>query len=97
MEHIAHKESSTLTWIAVLLLVLWVFGKGFYAFWIVGDNGQPDWSFRPVLDTPAESSYAVYPLLPQPQHVLGADGEDTPFEVKYLLPYPQHVRESGGD
>jgi len=97
MEQTTHKESSTITWIAVLLLVLWVFTKGFYAFWIVGDRGQPDWEFRPVLDTPSESPYAVYQLLPEPQHVRGAQWEKTPFEVKYLLPYSQQAQETEGE
>jgi hypothetical protein len=37
--------------------------------------GQPTWDYRPILDVPAESPYAVYQRLPYPQHVRGAKGE----------------------
>lgn len=49
--------------------------KGFFAFYVVGDMGQPTWSYRPVSDLPASSPYAVYQLLPNPQHVRGSGGE----------------------
>ena len=42
---------------------------------MVGDQGQPTWDYRPILDVPAESPYAVYQPLPYPQHILGAEGE----------------------
>jgi len=41
----------------------------------VGDRGQPTWDYRPVPDIPGESPYAVYDVMPFPQHVRGAAGE----------------------
>lgn len=75
MNPYGHRESSAVTWIAVFLLVTLVFAKGFFSFFVVGDLGQPDWDYRPVRDVPAESPYAIYQLLPHPQHVRGAKGE----------------------
>ena len=75
MDPSGHKESSAVTWIAVFLLVMLIFAKGFFSFFVVGDLGQPDWDYRPVMDVPAESPYATYQLLPHPQHVRGAKGE----------------------
>jgi hypothetical protein len=49
--------------------------KGFLAFYVVSDMGQPTWAYRPVKDVPASSPYAEYRLLPNPQHVRGAGGE----------------------
>ncbi len=49
--------------------------KGFFAFFVVSDMGQPNWSYRPVKDVPAQSAYAKYQLLPYQQHVSGAKGE----------------------
>jgi hypothetical protein len=49
--------------------------KGFLAFYVVSDMGQPTWAYRPVQDVPASSPYAAYPLLPNQQHVRGAGGE----------------------
>lgn len=67
--------SVTKTWILVFLLVLFVLAKGFFAFSVVGDRGQPSWDYRPVNDVPGESPYAVYDVMPFPQHVRGAEGE----------------------
>jgi len=63
----------TWLWIAVMLAI--ILGKGFYSFYVVSDLGQPTWSYRPVADVPAQSAYAVYQLLPFPQHVKGRMGE----------------------
>jgi hypothetical protein len=70
-----HRESSAVTWLAIFLLVVLVFAKGFFSFFVVGDLGQPDWDYGTVRDVPAESPYAIYHLLPHPQHVRGAKGE----------------------
>lgn len=59
----------------VFLLALFILVKGFFAFYVVGDRGQPSWDYRPVKDVPAESPYAVYDVMPFPQHVRGAEGE----------------------
>ena len=49
--------------------------KGFFAFLVVSDKGQPTWDYRPVKDVPAQSAYATYQLLPNSQHVRGQKGE----------------------
>lgn len=75
MQSRAHKESGRLTWIVLGFLLTWIVAKGFFAFFVVGDMGPPTWDYRPVADIPAESPYAVYQLLPYPQHVRGMKGE----------------------
>jgi mono/diheme cytochrome c family protein len=70
-----HKESEARTWIITVLLVGLILAKGFFAFFVVGDRGQPGWDFPVVADVPAESPYAIYKLLPYPQHVRGEKGE----------------------
>ena len=75
MEQTAVHDSiyRTWTWLAVMLAI--ILFKGFLAFYLVSDMGQPTWSYRPVEDVPASSPYAVYHLLPNQQHVKGAKGE----------------------
>ena len=63
------------TYIVILAMVALILFKGALAFLMVGDQGQPTWDYRPILDVPAESPYAVYRPLPYPQHILGAGGE----------------------
>ena len=75
MEHTSEKESTWVTWIIIFLLLLWILGKGFFSFFVVGDLGQPTWNYRPVKDVPGESPYAIYAPLPYPQHVSGDKGE----------------------
>ena len=75
MNDAEHKDSALLTWFVVLLLLGFILGKGFLSFYVVGDLGQPTWAYRPVPDLPGESPYAIYPSLPNPQHVRGAKGE----------------------
>ncbi len=75
MTHDVLNESAAKTWIVVCLLVLFVVAKGLYAFFMIGDRGQPTWDYRPVVDVPAKSPYAIYEKLPYPQHVRGAKGE----------------------
>ena len=67
--------SARLTWLTIILLTGFILAKGFFAFFVVGDLGQPTWDYRPVKDLPGESAYAIYPTLPYPQHVKGAKGE----------------------
>lgn len=75
METIEYTESvlKTWKWLAVMLTI--ILFKGFLAFFVVSDMGQPAWDFRPVADVPAASAYAKYQLLPYPQHVRGTKGE----------------------
>ncbi|MBW1752005.1 MAG: hypothetical protein JRJ46_02655 [Deltaproteobacteria bacterium] len=75
MEHSNHKESSFVSWVIIFLLLALILGKGLFSFLVVGDLGQPTWDYRPIKDVPAESPYAVYELVPYPQHVKGAEGE----------------------
>ncbi len=75
MEQGIPKESSFATWVVIMLLLAIILAKGFFAFLVVGDLGQPEWDYRPVLDVPAESPYAIYEPLPHPQHVKGQKGE----------------------
>jgi len=75
MTHSTEKESSFGTWVIIALLLAWILGKGFFSFFVVGDMGQPTWNYRPVKDVPGESPYALYQVLPYPQHVKGAKGE----------------------
>ena len=69
------KESTFGTWVVIALLLAWILGKGFFSFFVVGDMGQPTWNYRPVKDVPGESPYALYQVLPYPQHVKGHKGE----------------------
>ncbi len=75
MAHAARTESSLVTWLVVGILLTWILAKGFFAFFVVGDAGQPTWDYRPVADIPSESPYAVYKPLPHPQHIRGMRGE----------------------
>ena len=69
------KESRLSSWLIVILLALGILIQGFFAFFVVGDQGQPTWDYRPVQDVPGESPYAMYDALPYPQHIKGAKGE----------------------
>ncbi len=75
METTEHTESvlKTWKWLAVMLSI--ILFKGFLAFFVVSDMGQPTWNYRPIQDVPASSAYASYKLLPYAQHVRGAKGE----------------------
>jgi len=70
-----HHESLLRTWLWLGVMLGIILFKGFLAFYLVSDMGQPTWAYRPVKDVPASSPYAVYHLLPNPQHVRGAGGE----------------------
>jgi hypothetical protein len=63
------------TWLWIAFLVALILSKGFFAFFVVSDLGQPTWSYRPVQDLPASSPYGVYPPQPYSQHVRGVKGE----------------------
>ncbi len=67
--------SSIKSWFIITLLVLLIMFKGGLAYYVIGDLGQPDWDYRPQNDIPGESPYAVYELLPHPQHVRGDKGD----------------------
>ena len=75
MTHSTEKESTIATWVIIILLLVWILGKGFFSFFVVGDLGQPTWNYRPIKDVPGESPYAVYQVQPYSQHVKGAEGE----------------------
>ena len=88
MENHEHNASAALTWLLVICMVGWVAFKGWLAFTVIGDLGQPDWDYRPIKDVPSESAYAIgdpYHPLPYAQHVLGAQGqEEHPEHLKTL-------------
>ncbi len=69
------ERSGRTTWIIISLIVFTILLKGMYAFVLVGDRGMPNWDYRPVVDVPGKSAYAVYESLPYPQHVRGREGE----------------------
>lgn len=71
--HTNESVVKTYGWIAIMLFI--ILFKGFMAFFVVSDMGQPTWAYRPVEDVPAASPYAKYQLLPTPQHVRGEKGE----------------------
>ncbi len=73
MSHTHESVLKTYIWIGVMLSI--ILFKGFLAFFVVSDMGQPTWAYRPVRDVPASSAYAKYRLLPYPQHVRGEKGE----------------------
>ncbi|MFW6080944.1 MAG: hypothetical protein ACOC7W_03445 [Desulfosalsimonas sp.] len=75
MNDLFHKESELRSWVVICLLVLLILAKGIFAFAVVGDRGQPGWSYGTLQDVPASSPYSEYDLLPYPQHVRGARGE----------------------
>jgi hypothetical protein len=68
-------DSSFKTWLVIFLILAFILLKGFFSFFVVGDKGQPTWDYRPVKDVPGESPYAVYRVLPHPQHIRGDKGE----------------------
>ncbi len=71
-EHIG-SQVRTWVWLAIMLGI--ILFKGFFAFFVVSDLGQPTWDYRTVKDVPAQSDYAKYQLLPFSQHVRGEKGE----------------------
>jgi hypothetical protein len=69
-----HFGSMFKTWIWLGVMLAIILAKGFLAFTVVSDMGQPTWDYRPVKDVPSQSAYAVYQRLPHQQHVRGAGG-----------------------
>ena len=76
MENSDREASQSKTWLIICLLVLLVLVQGGLAYLIVGNQGQPDWDYRPIKDVPGESPYAIYERLPHPQHVKGRPGKE---------------------
>ena len=90
MEHTAHKPSAVRTWLLIVLMVAWVVFKGWLAFSVIGDLGQPDWDYRPISDVPGESAYAIqnpYHPLPYAQHVLAEPGQEENPSQLYVIPF----------
>jgi len=75
MEKKIRKASSLKTWVAIAFLVVLILLQGFFAYFVVGDLGQPGWDYGTIKDVPGESPYAIYKKLPHPQHVKGEKGE----------------------
>ena len=75
MQPTPRHESALKTWVAIFFCVLIILAQGLFAFYVVGDLGQPDWDYRPVRDVPGQSPYAIYAPDPYPQHIRGAKGE----------------------
>ena len=75
MDKNLRKDSVLFTWFIIWLLVILIFLKGQFAFVAVGNPGQPTWNYGSVEDIPGASPYAMYPLLPNPQHIQGRDGK----------------------
>ena len=88
MEQTEHNTSAAMTWLLILCMVGWVIFKGWLAFTVIGDLGQPDWDYRPIQDVPGQSAYASsnpYHALPYAQHVRGELGkEENPMHLQVL-------------
>lgn len=68
-------ESVGAAWVFIFILALLFAIQSFVAYIVIGDAGQPSWSYGAVRDVPGESPYAIYRPVPYPQHVRGARGE----------------------
>lgn len=69
------ERTNRLSWIIIGLIVGAILIRGFWTFFWVGSMGMPNWDYGIIKDVPAESPYAVYEKLPNPQHVRGQGGE----------------------
>ena len=90
MEQHIHESSAVKTWFLILLMVGWVAFKGWLAYTVIGDLGQPDWDYRPIMDVPGESAYAIadpYHPLPYAQHVQGELGKEENPSQLYIIPF----------
>ena len=90
MEQHIHESSAVKTWFLVLVMVGWVAFKGWLAYTVIGDLGQPDWDYRPIMDVPGESAYAIadpYHPLPYAQHVMGELGKEENPSQLYIIPF----------
>ncbi len=61
-------------WLIVCGMALAFTLYGFFAFFVIGDKGPPDWDYGSVADVPGQSTYSTYPYRgrteqPEPQHV----------------------------
>jgi hypothetical protein len=61
-------------WLIVCAIAILFTLYGFFAFFIIGDKGRPDWDYGSLPDVPAQSEYSTYPygggpMRPEPQHV----------------------------
>lgn len=91
MAYSNYKISAVRTCVLILLMAGWVAFKGWLAWSVIGDLGQPDWDYRPIPDVPGESIYSIdnppYQPLPYSQHVQGKHGtEENPRHLE-VLPY----------
>lgn len=88
MEDPLHQTSAVKTWLLILMMVGIVAFKGWLAYSVIGDLGQPDWDYRPIKDVPGESAFASnapYHALPYAQHVLRRHGEEeNPLHLKVI-------------
>lgn len=85
-----YRPTTRKAWLLILFMVGIVFFKGWLAFTVIGDRGQPDWDYRPIPDVPGESPYTIgdpYHLLPYPQHVYGAQGQEENPSHLYIIPF----------
>ena len=88
MNQEVHETSAVKTWFLVILMVGWVAFKGWLAYTVIGDLGQPDWDYRPIMDVPGESAYAIdnpYHALPYAQHVKGGLGKEENPSQLYII------------
>jgi hypothetical protein len=61
-------------WLIVCAISVAFVLYGFFAFFVIGDKGPPDWDYGSIPDVPAQSTYSTYPfrgdsVQPEPQHV----------------------------
>jgi hypothetical protein len=75
MEKTTSKESVLATWIFIIILTVYFLIYSLSAFFLIGDRGEPPWTYGIVEDVPGESPAAIYELLPHPQHIRGQKGE----------------------
>jgi hypothetical protein len=85
-----YRPTRVRAWLLILFMVGIVIFKGWLAFTVIGDLGQPDWDYRPIKDVPGESPYAIadpYHPLPYPQHVRGEQGREENPSHLYIIPF----------
>ncbi len=91
MAYVEHTTSSAKTWLLILLMVGWVAFKGWLAYVVIGDLGQPNWDYRPIPDVPGQSIYSIntppYQPLPYGQHVKGVQGNEKNPRHLLVIPY----------
>ena len=61
-------------WLIVCAVALLFTLYGFFAYFVIGDKGSPDWDYGSIPDLPAQSAYSTYPYRgeakqPEPQHI----------------------------